>query len=398
MNRIGFTSCLLLIFWNILQAQISPGELSRSHKQLEGVSKCNQCHEQGEEITGGKCLECHIEIKEAIAAKHGYHFQNSSSGCISCHKEHLGPDAAITLFDKNTFDHGNTGFILKGKHSSLKCESCHSIKNIKNLSILQNLKRYPRQSFLGLRQQCVDCHTDRHSNSLGTACQNCHESGGWESKTLFQHAKTKFPLSGKHNNVACSKCHESLRIKDAARPLLFAVKEFGDCKSCHVSPHGQRFAKQSCRTCHQTSGWTNVSGFDHSKTAFALIGKHSEAACAKCHTGLKKQTESAKRDFTTLPFSDCSPCHKSPHAPSFAQKTCSSCHTPKQWSMVPEKTFDHSLTAFPLRGRHQSLKCIQCHDMSGTQSFVRSFKISKKACADCHKDPHLGQFKKKYHQ
>ena len=396
MNRIVIISCLFLSICSILQAQISPGELSRSHTQLEGVSNCSQCHEQGEEITGGKCLECHREIKEAIAAKHGYHFQNASSKCISCHKEHLGIDASITLFDKKTFDHNKTGFTLKGKHSSLQCESCHLLKNIKNLAVKQSLTQYSRQSFLGLSQQCNDCHTDRHSNSLGTACENCHGSSVWESKTLFQHGKTKFALSGKHNEVTCSKCHEFLRNREPSRPLLFTVKEFGDCKSCHASPHGQRFAKQLCRSCHQTSGWANVSGFNHSQTAFALIGKHSEAACSKCHVGLITQTERTKRDFTTKPFRDCSPCHTSPHAPSFAQKTCSSCHSPTQWSKIAEKTFDHSLTSFPLRGKHASLQCAQCHNAIGTQSFSLSFKLSKKACADCHEDRHRGQFKEKY--
>ena len=396
MNRSIIISCFLFSICSILKAQISPGELSRSHIQLEGVSNCSQCHEHGKEITGGKCLECHGEIKESIAAKHGYHFQNASSNCISCHKEHLGRDANITLFDKKTFDHGKTGFILKGKHSTLQCESCHSLKNIKNQAITQSLKQHPRQSFLGLRQQCIDCHADRHSHSLGTACENCHEASEWKSITLFQHSKTKFPLSGKHNEVACTKCHESQRNRDPSRPILFSVKEFGDCKSCHVSPHGQHFAMQSCQSCHQTSGWTTVSGFDHSKTAFELIGKHSEVACIKCHTGLAKRNESAKRDFTTKPFRDCSPCHTSPHSLSFAQKTCSSCHTPMQWSKIAEKTFDHSLTSFPLRGRHASLKCLQCHSVTGNQSFVHSFKLSKKTCVDCHEDRHRGQFKEKY--
>ena len=162
--RLVITVLAVGLFPCFLSAQISPGELTRAHEKLEGVDNCTKCHEQGEEITGKKCLDCHTEIRDAIAAKHGYHFQNASTACVNCHKDHLGRDAAITQFDKKSFDHRKTGYPLSGKHASLACESCHTANRITDAVVANNLKQFPHQTYLGLRQQCTDCHPDRHAN------------------------------------------------------------------------------------------------------------------------------------------------------------------------------------------------------------------------------------------
>jgi hypothetical protein len=372
--------------------QISPGELSKAHEQLEGLSNCIKCHEHGKEITGSKCSACHIEIQETFTTRHGFHFINASKSCISCHKEHLGRDAAITLFDEKTFDHSRTGFLLKLKHASVRCESCHSSGYIKNSDVIKSLKGHPRQTYMGLSQQCIDCHLDRHGGTLGRSCQNCHESGSWKPAVQFDHSKSRFPLDGKHVETGCIKCHESMRKHDTSQPLLFTVKEFGDCRECHASPHSERISKELCKSCHSTGGWADVRNFNHSKTAFALTGKHAEVACVQCHTLLKKRIEGMRVEFVTKPFSDCSPCHTSPHGPSFSKKSCSSCHLAVKWSMVSEKKFDHSITSFPLIGKHALLRCDQCHTLKGKQVF----RLAKKSCPDCHEDRHHGEFREMY--
>ena len=397
MNHSLLVSSLCISFvWSVASGQISPGELSRAHEHMEGMTNCTQCHEHGKEITGLKCIGCHLEIQNAIISKHGFHFFNTSSSCITCHKEHLGRDAAITQFDKKKFDHTKTGYTLTGKHASQQCETCHSINHIKDTVITRILKQYPHQSYLGLRQQCSDCHTDPHANSLGSACQNCHTANGWKPASSFSHANTKYPLIGKHGSILCVQCHESFKTRDIAHPLLFSIKEYADCNACHKSPHGERFSKQTCSSCHSPVAWSTVTGFDHSKTVFALIGKHVSVACEKCHTGLTNRDKNVQKDFTTKGFKDCSPCHVSPHAAAFSLKPCTWCHTPRQWSEVSEKNFDHAITSFPLRGKHASLKCNKCHQANGKQSFTNTFKLAKKTCIDCHEDKHKGQFKQKY--
>ena len=379
-----------------LHAQISPGKLTRAHEQLEGVDNCTQCHDQGKEITGKKCLDCHTDIRDAVAAKHGYHFLNAFNPCTNCHTDHLGVDAGITQFDAKNFDHQKSGYPLTGKHASLACESCHTAKRIKDAVTAKNLAQYPHQTFLGLRQQCVNCHTDRHANSLGTACENCHSPDGWKPATAFSHAKTRYPLAGKHESIACVQCHETLKARDASQPILFSVKGFDDCNACHKSPHGEKFSTQSCKSCHVVAGWQAVKEFDHSNTSFPLVAKHKSIACEKCHSGLTTKEPGAKKDFTTKPFKDCTPCHASPHAASFSERTCISCHTPQGWPFDSAKNFDHSLTAFPLHGKHASIGCSECHKGGGKRTFEASFKLKKEACIDCHEDKHKGEFAEKY--
>jgi len=81
----------------ILFAQISPGELSSAHKELEGMSNCTKCHVLGEKVYNSKCLDCHKEIKKLIEQKRGYHAGKDVLGkdCYACHGEHFGRDFHI---------------------------------------------------------------------------------------------------------------------------------------------------------------------------------------------------------------------------------------------------------------------------------------------------------------
>ena len=390
---------LVLILWIIpsvispaVFAQISPGELSRAHESLEGVDRCTQCHEQGTEITGAKCLACHADIRSVIASRHGMHFRNSTSGCVSCHKEHLGKTASITLFDPRSFDHARTGYLLTGKHAAVPCVSCHAPQRITDPAVQQMLKQHPRQTYLGLQDRCSGCHADRHGRTLGENCRSCHTPDGWKPAAAFNHGMTKFPLAGKHASIACLRCHPGAAVREPSHPVLFAVKEYADCTPCHASPHGKSPAIRTCKTCHVAEGWSVVRAFDHGQTGYPLIGKHTAVACARCHTNLPLHTKAGKKEFATQPFRDCSPCHASPHEKSFSGKPCTACHTPAAWAKVPEQSFDHSLTSFPLRGKHASVPCEKCHGTAGKKTFAQAFKLTKTACADCHEDAHRGQF------
>ncbi|HYA64998.1 MAG TPA: hypothetical protein VED66_17460 [Candidatus Sulfotelmatobacter sp.] len=62
-----------LMFPAPLSAQISPGPLSKAHASLSGTTQCNTCHQFGTSTPTFKCLDCHKELAEALANKHGYH-------------------------------------------------------------------------------------------------------------------------------------------------------------------------------------------------------------------------------------------------------------------------------------------------------------------------------------
>jgi len=55
-----FVKILFLVFISqFVYGQISPGDLSNAHKDLEGMSNCTKCHALGEKVENNKCLDCH---------------------------------------------------------------------------------------------------------------------------------------------------------------------------------------------------------------------------------------------------------------------------------------------------------------------------------------------------
>lgn len=386
---------LLLLWWfvvpGILYAQFSPGELSRVHKELEGIDNCLQCHETGKEISGKKCLTCHKEITSAIDAKHGYHFTVAARQCVACHKEHLGRDAKTILFDKDAFDHSLTGFRRTGKHATVSCEECHAVKNIRDARVLDIIKNTARITYLGLSQACASCHADRHHATMGKECQTCHSTAAWRPAEGFDHARTEFRLRGKHVTVECSKCHTDTGRKEKDRPILFTTKPFADCTPCHQSPHNPGFVgSQKCATCHSEENWTVArasSKFNHDLTSFRLVGRHATVRCEQCHTpGSQVPGRRMK-----LAHNACSDCHSDYHRGEFgAGKKCESCHTPHGFRPSTYTIATHATSRFALTGAHRATPCERCHVPADDGR--RHFRFVSIRCDACHKDVHNGQF------
>ncbi len=83
---------------------ISPGKLSKPHAKLEGLDKCQSCHEPGRQVAAVKCLECHKPVGERIKAKKGVH-RDVTTTCTRCHPEHAGLDGDLRHFEPKRFDH-----------------------------------------------------------------------------------------------------------------------------------------------------------------------------------------------------------------------------------------------------------------------------------------------------
>ena len=117
--------------------QLSPGELSRVHKQLEGLSNCTKCHILGKKVSNQKCLDCHTELSNRIKSQKGYHVSAEVRGkeCIICHSDHHGLDFQIVRFDEKSFNHTSTGFELSGAHIKSKCRDCHKAEFIGDTAI-----------------------------------------------------------------------------------------------------------------------------------------------------------------------------------------------------------------------------------------------------------------------
>ena len=120
---------ILMSLWVIpnTQAQISPGDLTNAHAELEGIGNCTQCHTLGQQISDSKCLDCHQEIKTRMDEKRGYHASKEVRGkdCATCHSEHHGRRFDMVRFDEDNFDHNLTGYELTGGHNKIDCRECH---------------------------------------------------------------------------------------------------------------------------------------------------------------------------------------------------------------------------------------------------------------------------------
>jgi hypothetical protein len=379
----------------VSHAQISPGPLARAHQNLAGGSNCVKCHEVSTKTASFRCLECHREIASELQQNKGLHatFPRSASpgaACIKCHSDHNGADFQMVHWNPTPqgFDHTKTGYALDGKHQGVGCRSCHNPQHIsapqRALLSTKDLNR----TWLGLSPSCSTCHEDKHQGRFGTECARCHSTIGWKAASIdrqnFDHAKTRFPLTGEHRHVQCQSCHTA---GSDGQPQYAGIR-FSACSDCHRDPHKGAF-KQGCESCHSTSTWkksTFTSTFDHTKTQFPLLGKHLDVSCIACH---------AAGDFKTpIPHSACADCHKpDPHSGQFLARPdkgrCESCHTVQGWAPSTFAVADHARTGFPLTFPHATVKCASCHTPAGKNT---RFKIKFAACVDCHADEHQGQF------
>ncbi|HYL93068.1 MAG TPA: hypothetical protein VEW69_07905 [Alphaproteobacteria bacterium] len=385
----------LILFASIgLRAQVSPGPVARAHQSIAGVTQCTACHKLG---TGGralKCMDCHTEIHQRLTAGLGFHAavvkkEAAGNDCARCHSEHNGEDFRLVRWEpsQEKFDHTKTGYALEGKHAGLTCRQCHTAARIQEP--LRSSIRYKdlNKSFLGLSRECLSCHNDFHHGQLSKRCQDCHNTVTWKDVSSFDHAKTRYPLTGEHAKVACAKCHKP--IEPGQTPKYTGIN-FASCAACHADPHHGAF-QRDCASCHVTLGWKHLSSaglssqFDHDKTNYPLRGKHRALDCSTCHhSGNFKQP---------VAHALCIDCHKDPHSGQFAKRKdggkCESCHVVEGFKPAKYTVQDHATSAYPLEGSHAKVECGKCHIPAGAAT---KYKIKFAHCLDCHQDAHGAQF------
>jgi len=270
--------------------------------------------------------------------------------CGLCHLT----DGWDTLRKDFSFDHAKqAGVALKGAHEEAACLRCHND--------FGPVKAY-------VERGCNGCHADIHRDQLGS-CTRCHNEISWRPTGLIaEHARTRFPLVGRHAIVACTLCHIRAPTGDfSGAPVR--------CEQCHardlaraISPdHSAQGWTNNCQRCHNPTTW-GAGGFVHA--FFPLSGAHASANCTACHTG---------GDFTTRLPRDCLSCHtddraRAPNHDSLPTN-CEQCHNTASWEGV---TFAH--TRFPLTGAHLSANCTACHTGGNfTTPLPRD-------CLSCHTD------------
>lgn len=222
-------------------------------------------------------------------------------------------------------------------------------------------------------------------------------------------AKAHQSLNGAGN---CTKCHAVSTRSPVFRCLECHREidaEIQQNKGLHATFPRSATPGAACIKCHsdhngvdfQMVHWNPTpSGFDHTKTGYALDGKHVGVSCRSCHNVQKISAQArtllANVDLnrTWLGLSpSCVTCHEDPHKGRFGAG-CASCHSTVDWkaASIDREHFDHSKTLYPLTGEHRYVKCESCHT-AGADGQPRYEGIPFAHCSDCHRDPHKGEFK-----
>ncbi len=351
-----------------LNAQVG-GSLGGVQSHAATGGDCAACHTAPWTSTtmSDRCLACHTDVTGQLADAASLHGALKVGAdhlpCYSCHPEHKGAAALLTVVDSATFPHDATGYSLKGHRqtsggAAFTCADCHG-SSLANFDV----------------GTCTTCHTgldagfmQDHLTAFAAGCLACHDGLDTYGPT-FDHNRVAFALAGGHAPLACASCHTG------AGTIAELQATPQDCFSCHQKDdaHGGQFG-QDCGACHTPADWKQAT-FDHAKTAFPLVGAHVQVACAQCHVN---------NVFKGTP-TQCVACHAKDdaHNGQFGQD-CGACHTADSWQQA---TFDHSKTAFPLTGAHVQVACAQCH-------VNNTFQGTPTQCSACHDDPayHAGLF------
>jgi hypothetical protein len=226
-------------------------------------------------------------------------------------------------------------------------------------------------------------------------CGACHTPHGW--KTLaggavgggFDHARTGFPLTGRHQQTACTACHNG------------EGKLTRECVGCHADAHQRRLGEH-CDDCHNSSSFMDVRALElHRLTRLPLTGMHALADCTACHQRI------GDRRFSAVP-ADCYACHARDYrrtdihplhrggvgtqASAPFPRDCSQCHRSTGWVpavITPGELRTKLLTGalqrapdthellFPIRrGAHKGALCSDCHRSEALPRAVQ--------CTGCH--------------
>ncbi|MCA9753876.1 MAG: cytochrome c3 family protein, partial [Gemmatimonadetes bacterium] len=391
----------------------------------EGSAKDFDHSRTGWNLTGkhaeAECEACHtaafqksptFDLRPAGSGERSW--LGLETGCVNCHvdphEDRFGQDCAQCHLTSKwqdlveaSFDHDRTRYPLRGAHVKVQCSDCH--KN--------GFAELPRFD------ECRSCHEDPHDGKATLAgakvdCASCHLVDHFAPATwdVARHANTKMPLEGKHREVSCKGCHGEGKKFDF-RP------KFAACADCHEDAHAGQLAKIDkgrCDSCHDVKGFLPSSfTVARHQDSWKLEGAHADAKCRACHgperTNLPPLPGIAVTGKAGALFRmgdvACITCHADPHRGELGTKDddCRKCHDPAAFRPSLVDPVLHSKFEFKLEGAHGAVPCLECHleltqEMPRTSLAARhvasdyALKFEKKhdTCAECHEDPHGGQF------
>ncbi|MGE0353609.1 MAG: hypothetical protein AB7I33_09820 [Gemmatimonadales bacterium] len=351
-----------------------------------------------------ECSSCHADA----------HRGRFGTACSECHTTR-----GFKLIGKETFSHERTRYPLRGRHASVACDRCHD-------------PRAPEQ-WKPAFATCGSCHPDAHAGQATIAgkavdCAQCHTVEGFRPGTfsVASHRSTRYPLEGRHQQVACSACHVRRPAgAELGTSHVLLRPAFATCRSCHADDHGSQLATRpdsgACSACHTVAGWNRTTWpvERHASLRVTLEGKHGAAACAACHgpdrPGLPPLPARAVLGRAgvaiRVPEVRCAECHADPHAGRFSpggaspvQGGCAACHDQRGFRSSTIGPARHDQFNFTLTGAHRAVPCSACHDDTNRPpvrtTLIRSagrmppvlLKTRGNTCASCHASPHGTEF------
>lgn len=390
---------------------------------------CRQCHAAAtpgalERIVAGSaataartCGDCHTAPHSAafVAGNATALQAEAKASCVACHPLDY-PKFADPRASVDAAQHAHGGFPLQAPHDRVACVQCHAPGTT-------FAERHP-----GRRpDQCVACHQDPHAGQFAEGvfaargCVECHAATHFAPHgfDLQHHARTRLPLDGRHAEAACAACHAD---PAPGEPRRFAATPHR-CEQCHADVHQPVFAplanelaaepRGTCAACHGTRAFAAVdhTTFAHAeRTGFAVTGAHAQIECTDCHRRTESPDAQGRRfgrvDRHGEQFAGCVTCHQDPHGGAFDRSEqpavldgrvgCERCHDTASFRTLPFG-FDHAAaTGYALTGAHAALDCTACHARRTTpDASGRTWDPAHgRECADCHRDPHQGQFER----
>jgi len=336
--------------------------------------------------------------------------------CRSCHTESGFAPSRFTVAKHDA------RFVLSGPHRNVACPECHLAK------MGTALRDEPAKRAGGFRakrvisqwrmrapglkpDQCERCHRSPHRDQFVGACLDCHAADTFSIQAFDHTAMTAYPLEGQHRKVACDGCHFE-ETDGEGRFVRYSPRAHDDCVDCHDDEHAGQFRvfepALACSKCHVEKGFKPAL-FEHNKATFSdfpLNGAHQKVACGRCHQKVSLKDIGKRFAYRNTP-KNCEACHADPHdgayrnaaqlissgvfarsvstesrKPGKTNRTtaCATCHEETGWLL---STFNHGITGFDLKGRHQQLACEKCH-VGGLKTRLPI------TCEGCHRDPHQG--------
>lgn len=339
------------------------------------------------------CTACH---NPHLAKHEGLLHQKNSELCFGCHttwveqqQKMIYPHQPVEKGNCNACHdpHGSqTAALLKQSMAAL-CLSCHSDTAQKNGTIHQPFAQ----------GQCTVCHSPHGSNRYallkGNArqlCLGCHTD---QSKLRKKH------LNRQVDKMDCLECHNPHYSKEAGLIRENTHEPFrkGQCSTCH----NQQKGIELCLSCHPQVMQSFNQPLNHvtpdtehsfcfnchtphaSQQKGLILGSPGEA-CRKCHAGkFERRRKSLHVHPNAQRCVDCHQLHGSNKPAMLKQdstQACLDCHEAHSNFSHPMGDDAHD----PRNG--QPMDCVSCHDPCNGTMFKYNLRgtSDKGLCIQCH--------------